>query len=276
MHNAGPFETGGMDMGFLAGKRALIVGLATERSIAHGIAVAMQREGAALAFTYQDRFRDRVEAFGAELGAAAVVPMDVASDVQIADAFAAIGRIWDRFDILVHAVAFAPREALAGKFIDNTSRDAFQVAHDVSSYSLTALARATLPFMQGRAGALVALSYLGAVKSIPNYNVMGLAKASLEANVRFLAADLGPLGIRINGISAGPIKTTSAAGVGGFRRMLNHVAAVAPIRRNVTAEDVGNVAAFLCSDLAAGITGETIYVDGGYSTVGMAFVDEAD
>jgi enoyl-[acyl-carrier protein] reductase I len=258
-------------MPFLAGKRALIVGLATERSIAYGIAAAMKREGAELAFTYQDRFKERVEGFGTELSAATVLPMDVGTDEQIAAAFAQLGKVWDKFDILVHAVAFAPREALAGKFIDSTSRESFRLAHEISSYSLTALAQAALPMMQGRAGAMLTLSYLGAVRSLPNYNVMGLAKASLEANVRFLASDLGPLGVRINGISAGPIKTTSAAGVGGFRRMLSHVAAVAPIRRNVTIDDVGNAAAFLCSDLAAGITGETIYVDGGYSTVGMAF-----
>jgi enoyl-[acyl-carrier protein] reductase I len=261
-------------MPFLAGKRALIVGLATDRSIAYGIAQAMKREGAELAFTYQDRFKERVEGFAAEFGAAAVLPMDVASDEQIHNAFEQIGRTWEKLDILVHAVAFAPREALTGRYIDNTPREAFRIAHDISSYSLTALARAAMPLMEGRSGAIVTLSYLGAVRSLPNYNVMGVAKASLEASVRFLAADLGPMGIRVNGISAGPIKTTSAAGVGGFRRMLNHVAAVAPIRRNVTIEDVGNTAAFLCSDLAAGITGEIIYVDGGYSTVGMAFPEE--
>lgn len=261
-------------MPFLAGKRALIVGLATERSIAYGIAAAMKREGAELAFTYQDRFKERVEGFGSEFQAAAVLPMDVSSDEQIKTAIDSVGKRWETIDIVVHAVAFAPREALAGRFIDATTREGFQLAHEISSYSLTALARAALPLMQGRAGAMLTLSYLGAVRSMPNYNVMGLAKASLEANVRFLASDLGPLGIRINGISAGPIKTTSAAGVGGFRRMLSHVAAVAPIRRNVTIEDVGNAAAFLCSDLASGITGETIYVDGGYSTVGMAFTNE--
>jgi len=261
-------------MGFLAGKRALIVGLATERSIAHGIAEAMKREGAELAFTYQERFKERVEEFGKDMGAAAVLPMDVAVDEQIATAFAGIAKVWDRFDILVHAVAFAPREAMTGRFVDATSRAHFLTAHDISSYSLTALTRAAEPMMEGRKGAIVALSYLAAVRSLPGYNVMGLAKASLEANIRFLAADLGIKGIRVNGISAGPIKTTSAAGIPGFRKMLKHVAAVAPLRRNVTIEDAGNAAAFLCSDLAAGITGDILYVDGGYSTVAMAFGEE--
>lgn len=258
-------------MAFLAGKRALIVGLATERSIAYGIAEAMKREGADLAFTYQDRFKERVEGFGQEFGAHAVLPMDVSTDEQIDATIAELKKTWDQLDIVVHAVAFAPREALAGNFIESTSRDSFKLAHEISSYSLTALARATLPMLEGRAGSLLTLSYLGAVRSLPSYNVMGLAKASLEANVRFLASDLGPKGIRVNAISAGPIKTTSAAGIGGFRKMLSHVASVAPIRRNVTIEDVGNAAAFLCSDLAAGITGEVIYVDGGYNTVGMSF-----
>jgi enoyl-[acyl-carrier protein] reductase I len=202
--------------------------------------------------------------------------MDVASDEEISKGFAQLKSRWDGFDILVHAVAFAPREALTGNFIDATHREGFRVAHDISSYSLTALARASLPFMQGRAGSMVSLSYLGAMRSIPGYNVMGLAKASLEANIRFLAADLGPQGIRVNGISAGPIKTLSAAGIPGLRKMLAHVAAVSPIKRNVTIEDVGNTAAFLCSDLAAGITGEITYVDGGFNSVGMSFPGDSD
>lgn len=262
-------------MGFLAGKRALIVGLATERSIAYGIASAMRREGAELAFSYQERFKDRVEAMGQEFGARAVLPLDVASDESIAAAFAALGRTWDSLDIVVHAVAFAPSDAIRGGFVESTTRENFRIAHDISSYSLTALAKAAEPMLRGRAGALLTLTYLGAVRTLPSYNVMGLAKASLEATVRFLAADLGPHGIRVNAISAGPIKTLAAAGIGGFRKMLSHVAAVAPLRRNVTIEDVGNTAAFLCSDLAAGITGEVVYVDGGYSTVGMAFTEEA-
>jgi enoyl-[acyl-carrier protein] reductase I len=258
-------------MGFLAGKRALIVGLATERSIAWGIAQAMRREGAELALTYQnERLRDRVVDLGTEVGAALTLPMDVASDDEITTAFSQLKQAWDSLDIVVHSVAFAPREALAGGFVDSTSREAFKVAHEISSYSLTALAREARPLMAGRKGAVLTLTYLGAIRSIPSYNVMGLAKASLEANVRFLAADLGASGIRVNGISAGPIKTLAAAGIGGFRKMLAHVAQTAPLKRNVTIEDVGNTAAFLCSDLAAGITGEIIYVDGGYSTVGMS------
>ncbi len=262
-------------MGFLAGKRALIVGLASERSIAHGIAVAMHREGAELAFTYQnERLKERVVEMADALGSAVTLPMDVASDAEIDAAFAGIRERWDYLDIVVHSVAFAPREELAGTFVESTTRDGFRIAHEISSYSLTALARAARPLMQGRAGAIVTLSYLGAVRSIPSYNVMGLAKASLEANVRFLAADLGPSGIRVNAISAGPIKTLAAAGVSGFRRMLAQVASATPLRRNVSTEEVGNAAAFLCSDLASGITGEVLYVDAGYSHVGMSFPDE--
>jgi enoyl-[acyl-carrier protein] reductase I len=263
-------------MGFLSGKRALIVGVASDRSIAWGIAQAMHREGAELAFTYvNDKFKDRVQPLAESLGSKIVLPLDVTSDTEISSCFDAIKTAWGSLDIVVHAVAFAPREALMGGFVESTSREAFKVAHDVSSYSLTALARAAKPLMAGRAGALVTLSYLGAVKSIPSYNVMGLAKASLEANVRFLAADMGPNNIRVNGISAGPIKTLAAAGIAGFRKMLGRVADVAPMRRNVTLEDVGNAAAFLCSDLANGITGEILYVDGGFNTVGMSFPQEA-
>jgi enoyl-[acyl-carrier protein] reductase I len=259
-------------VGFLAGKRALVVGLASERSIAYGIAAAMRREGAELAVTYQnERLRERVGAMAAEFDSTLVLPMDVSSDAEIDSAFAALRERWDTLDILVHSVAFAPREQLAGGFLDSVSREGFQVAHDVSSYSLAALAKAARPMMLGRPGAIVTMSYLGAVRSVPSYNVMGLAKASLEANVRFLAADLGPQGIRVNAISAGPIKTLAAAGVSGFRKMLGHVASYTPLRRNVTIEEVGNAAAFLCSDLASGITGEILYVDAGYSHVGMAF-----
>jgi len=259
-------------MAFLAGKRALIVGLATERSIAWGIAQAMKREGAELAFSYvNERMKERVVDLAKETGSTLTMPLDVEKDDEIAGAFDVLRKNWGSLDILVHSVAFAPREALAGGFVDSTSREAFRVAHDVSSYSLTALARAAKPLMTGRNGSVLTMSYLGAVRSIPAYNVMGLAKASLEANVRFLAADLGASGIRVNGISAGPIKTLAAAGIAGFRKMLGHVAHTAPLKRNVTIEDVGNAAAFLCSDLAAGITGEILYVDGGYSTVGMSF-----
>jgi enoyl-[acyl-carrier protein] reductase I len=203
------------------------------------------------------------------------MPLDVQVDEQIEAAFERLKLEWGQLDILVHAVAFAPREALEGGFAANTSREAFRIAHEVSSYSFTALARGAAPLMAGRPGAMLTLSYLGAVRSVPSYNVMGLAKASLEANVRFLAADLGPQNIRVNAISAGPIKTLAAAGIGGLRKMLTHVAQVAPLRRNVTTRDVGNAAAFLCSDLAAGVTGEILYVDNGFSTVGMGFAESA-
>jgi enoyl-[acyl-carrier protein] reductase I len=263
-------------MGFLKGKRALIVGLATDRSIAWGIAQAMHREGAELAFAHIERMTERVVPLAKELGSDLTFIMDVGVDQDIDKGFGFLKTRWESFDILVHAVAFAPRDALAGNFTDVTTRDNFRMAHDISSYSLTALTRASLPFMRGRHGAIVTLSYLGAVRSIPSYNVMGLAKASLEANVRFLAADLGAQGIRVNAISAGPIKTLSAAGIAGFRKMLKHVEEANPIKRNVTIEDVGNAAAFLCSDLAAGITGEVLYVDGGYRNVGMSFPPGGD
>ena len=262
-------------MGFLAGKRALIVGLATERSIAYGIAAAMRREGAELAFTYQgDRLKDRVINMAHEFGSNIILPMDVAFDEQIDAAFTALRASWDTLDVIVHAVAFAPSDAIRGGFVESTTRENFRIAHDISSYSLTALAKAGLPMMKGRAGALVTLTYLGAVRSLPSYNVMGLAKASLEANVRFLAADLGQKGVRVNGISAGPIKTLAAAGIPGFRKMLAHVAHTAPLRRNVTLDDVGKSATFLCSDMASGVTGEILYVDGGFNTVGMSFPQE--
>ncbi len=261
-------------MGLLAGKRALIVGVATDRSIAWGIAQAMHAHGAQLAFSFaNDTFRQRLEPLAASIGSKLLMPIDVQVDEQIDSAFELLAREWGQLDILVHAVAFAPREALAGSFSANTSREAFRIAHDVSSYSFTALARGAAALMAGRAGAMLTLSYLGAMRSIPSYNVMGLAKASLEANVRFLASDLGPRNIRVNAISAGPIKTLAAAGIGGFRKMLAHVAQIAPLRRNVSTEDVGNAATFLCSDMAAGITGEILYVDNGFSTVGMSFAD---
>src|ERR1700757_198290 len=264
-------------MGFLTGKRAFIVGVATARSIAWGIAQALHREGAELAFSYvNDKMKERVEPLAHSLGSKLTMPLDVTVDGQLDSAFDLLKREWGQLDIVIHAVAFAPREAITGSFVQNTSREAFRIAHDVSSYSLTDLARAARPLMAGRNGALLTLSYLGAVRSIPSYNVMGLAKASLEANVRFMAADLGPEGIRVNGISAGPIKTLAAAGIAGFRKMLNRVAEVAPLRRNVTPEDVGNAAAFLCSDLAGGITGEILYVDNGFNTVGMSFPLESE
>lgn len=262
-------------MGILAGKRAFIVGVATDRSIAWGIAKAMHREGAELAFSYpNDRLKERVGPLAQSLGSRLTLQLDVTLDEQIDAAFELLEREWGSLDIVVHAVAYAPTEAIKGSFSANTTREAFRIAHDVSSYSFTALARGAQPLMAQRRGALLTLSYLGAERSIPNYNVMGLAKASLEANVRFLAADLGPGGTRVNAISAGPIKTLAAAGIGGFRKMLSHVAEVAPLRRNVTLEDVGNAAAFLCSEMAAGITGEILYVDNGFNTVGMTFDTE--
>ena len=261
-------------MGFLTGKRALIVGIASARSIATGIAEAMAREGAELAFTYQnDKLKSRVEDAAAEYGAKIVLPSDVAEDAQIDAVFAELGRQWDGLDILVHSVGFAPREALDGEFLQGLTRESFRIAHDISSYSLAALAKAARPMMKGRNGSILTLSYLGAERALANYNVMGLAKASLEANVRYLALNLGPEGTRVNAISAGPIKTLAAAGIGNFRKMLTHVEQYAPLRRSVTIDDVGNVAAFLSSDLAAGVTGEVTYVDAGYNVLGMTGIE---
>src|SRR5215813_12709771 len=251
-------------MGFLAGKRVLVTGLLSNRSIAHGIAEAARREGADLAFTYQnDRFRERVTEMAGEFGSKLVFPCDVANDAEIA----ALLKAWDGLDGVVHAIAYAPREAIAGDFLEGLSREGFRIAHDVSAYSFAALAKAALPMMQGRRGALVTLSYLGAERVVPNYNTMGLAKASLEASVRYLATSLGPKGIRVNAISAGPIKTLAASGISGFGKILKHVEENAPLRRNVTTTEVGNVAAFLLSDLASAVTGEVIHVDSGFSTV---------
>ena len=258
-------------MAMLTGKKALIVGVASARSIAWGIAEAMHREGAELAFTYQnEKLKSRVDKIAAETGSDLVMPLDVTSDEQIEAVFDKIGRHWDGLDIIVHAVGYAPREQLEGEFADVVDREGFRIAHDISAYSFAALARAGRELMTNRRGALLTLSYLGAVRAMPNYNVMGLAKASLEASVRYLAHGLGPSGIRVNGISAGPIKTLAAAGIPKFRAMLDHVETTAPLRRSVNIEDVGNTAAFLCSDLAAGITGEITYVDAGYNIVGMA------
>lgn len=257
-------------MGFLHGKRALITGIASERSIASGIAEAMHREGAELAFTYQnDKLKTRVEKAAAEYGSDIVIPLDVADDAQIAACFEQLGRHWDGFDILVHAIAFAPREAIAGQFLDGLTRESFAIAHDISAYSLAALARASRPLMRGRDAAILTLTYLGSERVLQGYNVMGVAKASLEATVRYLAGNLGPEGIRVNAVSAGPIRTLAASGIAGFRKILGHVEDSAPLRRTVSIEDVGNVAAFLCSDLARGVTGEVTYVDAGYHILGM-------
>ena len=265
-------------MGFLQGKRALITGIASDRSIASGIAEAMHREGAELAFTYQtEKLKSRVEKAAAEYGSQIVIPLDVSSDEQIDACFAELGKHWsDGFDILVHAIAYAPREAIAGQFLDGLTRENFAIAHDISAYSLAALAKAGRPMMKGRNGSILTLSYLGAERALVGYNVMGVAKASLEATVRYLAYNLGPEGTRVNAISAGPIKTLAAAGIAGFRKILGHVEENAPLRRTVTIEDVGNVAAFLCSDLSAGVTGEVTYVDSGYNILGMTGLDTAE
>ncbi len=257
-------------MGFLAGKRILICGLLSNRSIAYGIAKAMHREGASLAFTYQnDRFEERITKFAAEFGSKLLFPCDVGDDSQIQASFASLGEKWDGLDGLVHSIAFAPGEALDGDFLDGLSREAFRTAHEISAYSFPALAKAARPLMKGCNGALLTLSYLGAIRTMPNYNVMGLAKASLEASVRYLAASLGPEGTRVNGISAGPIKTLAASGIGNFGKLLAYNERNAPLRRNVTIDEVGNVAAFLCSDLASGITGEITYVDAGFNTTAL-------
>ena len=257
-------------MGFLASKRILITGMISTRSIAYGIAQAMHREGAELAFTYQgERVRGRVEEMAKEFGSDLVFQCDVGSDDEINQLFADLGKRWDGFDGFVHAIAFAPREALAGEFLDGFSREAFRIAHDISAYSFPAMAKAALPLMEGRNAALLTLSYLGAIRTMPHYNVMGMAKASLEASVRYLAMQLGRKGIRVNGISAGPIKTLAAAGIADFGKLLSYNEKHAPLKRNVTIEEVGNAAAFLCSDLASGITGEISYVDGGFNTTAL-------
>jgi enoyl-[acyl-carrier protein] reductase I len=257
-------------MGFLAGKRALIVGVASPRSIAWGIAEAMHEQGAELAFTYQtDKLKSRVESIAEATGSSIVLPCDVAFDDQIDGLFAELRNHWDYYDILVHSVGFAPRDQLEGDYMDVINREGFQVAHDISSYSFAALAKAGLGMMEGRDGAMLTLTYLGSVRALSGYNVMGLAKASLEANVRYMARSLGPKGIRVNAISAGPIKTLAAAGIAQFRKMLHHVEETAPMRRTITPKEVGNVAAFLCSDLASGVTGETTFVDSGYNILGM-------
>ncbi len=257
-------------MGFMQGKKALVLGVASNRSIAWGIAKAMHREGAEVALTYQgEKLQSRVQKLAAELDSDLVIPCDVSSDEEIQQTFTTLAERWDGLDVVVHSIAFSPKGELDGRFVDSVTRDGFRIAHDISSYSFAAVARESLPLMQGRNGALLTLSYLGAIRSIPHYNVMGLAKASLEANVRALAADLGPDGIRVNGLSAGPIKTLAAKGIGDFNLLLDYSEKNSPLRRNVTIDEVGNVGAFLCSDLASGMTGEITYVDGGYNTTGM-------
>ncbi len=261
-------------MGFLAGKRILITGMVSNRSIAYGVAQAMHREGAKLAFTYQgERIRDRVIGLAKDFDSELVFACDVGSDEQIEQLFTDLEQHWSNFDGFVHSIAFAPKEALAGEFLDGFSREAFRIAHDISAYSFPALAKAALPYLNEGA-ALLTLSYLGAVRTMPHYNVMGLAKASLEASVRYLAVNLGPRNIRVNGVSAGPIRTLAAAGIADFNKLLTYNEKCAPLRRNITIEEVGNVAAFLCSNLASGVTGEITYVDGGFNTTALGTSEE--
>lgn len=262
-------------MGFLTGKKALIIGLASSRSIAYGIAEAFHQQGAELAFTYQtERLKERVEAMAAEFNSNLIYPCDVAHDTEIDALFKHLKTHWNTLDILIHSVAYAPADQIGGDFVDNATREGFRIAHDISAYSLVGLSQAALPMMKDTQGSILTLSYYGAEKAVPNYNVMGIAKASLEASVRYLAASLGPRGIRVNAISAGPIKTLAAAGIKDFRKIQTAYANAAPLKRNITAQEVGNAAAFLCSDLASGITGEVLHVDAGYHAVSAANLEE--
>ena len=262
-------------MGFLSGKKALIVGLASNRSIAYGIAKALHDQGAELAFTYQnEKLKERVEKMAADFNSSLTFPCDVASDLEIDNVFKQLGSQWKQLDVLIHSVAFAPADQISGDYIEHASREGFRIAHDISAYSLVALAKAALPMMENTQGSVLTLSYFGAEKAVPNYNVMGIAKASLEAAVRYLAASLGSRGLRVNAISAGPIRTLAAAGIKDFRKFQTAYANVTPLKRNVTAEEVGNTAAFLCSSLASGITGEVVHVDAGYHAVSMADISE--
>jgi len=256
-------------MGFLSGKRFLITGLISDRSIASGIASVMHREGAELAFTYQnEKFKERIEGLVKEWGSKIIIPCDVAFDDQINNVFVELKKHWDEFDGIVHSIAFAPRDQIEGDFVENISREGFRIAHEISSYSFTALAKAALPMLRP-SSALVTLTYLGSERVIPAYNTMGLAKASLEANVRYMAASLGPKKIRVNAVSPGPIRTLAASGIAGFRKILDQHQQNVPLRENATTEQVGNVAAFLCSDLASGVTGEIVHVDGGFHVIGL-------
>lgn len=262
-------------MGFLSGKKALIVGLASNRSIAYAIAKAFHEQGAELAFTYQnDRLKERVENMAAEFNSTLTYPCDVSSDDEINALFSHLKTQWNQLDILVHSVAYAPADQIGGDYIEHANREGFRIAHDISAYSLVGLTQAALPMMEGTGGSVLTLSYYGAEKAVPNYNVMGIAKASLEATVRYLAASLGPRGLRVNAISAGPLKTLAAAGIKDFRKIQAGYAEVAPLKRNITAEEVGNAAAFLSSYLASGITGEVVHVDAGYHAVSSAGLAE--
>ncbi|MFT6908134.1 MAG: enoyl-[acyl-carrier protein] reductase I [Oleiphilaceae bacterium] len=262
-------------MGFLAGKKVLIVGIASKLSIATGIANAMHREGAEIALTYQnEKLKKRVETFGEQWNSTIILPCDVANDAEIEVVFEEIAKVWDGIDIIVHSVGYAPAHELNGDYVDVTTREGFKIAHDISSFSFVALAKASRKLMQGRNGSLLTLTYLGAERTLPNYNVMGLAKASLEANVKYMAASLGPEGTRVNAVSAGPIRTLASSGIKSFRKMLSESEKQTPLRRNVTIDEVGNAAAFLCSDLASGISGEILFVDGGFNTTGMGPLDK--
>lgn len=262
-------------MGFLTGKKALIVGLASNRSIAYAIAKAMHEQGAELAFTYQgERLQERVQKMAAEFNSTLVFPCDVSHDDEISAVFSQLKNHWTHLDYLIHSVAYAPADQIAGDYIENATREGFRIAHDISAYSLVGLSQAALPMMENTNGSILTLSYYGAEKAVPNYNVMGIAKASLEAAVRYLAASLGPKGIRVNAISAGPLKTLAAAGIKDFKKIQTAYANAAPLKRNITAEEVGNAAAFLCSDLASGITGEILHVDAGYHAVAAGNLEE--
>ncbi|HPR05192.1 MAG TPA: SDR family oxidoreductase [Denitromonas sp.] len=262
-------------MGLLTGKRILVTGLLSNRSIAYGVARAMHREGAELAFAYQnERFQERVSKLAADFNSELILPCDVQDDAQIDDLFSQIGDAWGGIDSVVHSIAYAPSDALEGDFLDGLSREAFRISQEISAYSFPAMAKAARPLLAGRNGSLLTLSYLGAVRTMPNYNIMGLAKASLEASVRYLAACLGPEGTRVNAVSAGPIKTLAASGIGNFGKLLSFNERNAPLRRNVTIDEVGNAAAFMCSDLASGITGEIMYVDGGFNTTALGNPDQ--
>ncbi|MCZ4305763.1 SDR family oxidoreductase [Zoogloeaceae bacterium G21618-S1] len=262
-------------MGLLTGKRILVTGLLSNRSIAYGVARAMHREGAELAFAYQnERFQERVSKLAADFNSELILPCDVQDDTQIDDLFSQIGDAWGGIDSVVHSIAYAPSDALEGDFLEGLSREAFRISQEISAYSFPAMAKAARPLLAGRNGSLLTLSYLGAVRTMPNYNIMGLAKASLEASVRYLAACLGPEGTRVNAVSAGPIKTLAASGIGNFGKLLSFNERNAPLRRNVTIDEVGNAAAFMCSDLASGITGEIMYVDGGFNTTALGNPDQ--
>ncbi len=257
-------------MGFMNNKKALIIGLISNRSIAYGIAKSFHEQGAELAFTYQnEKVRSRVEKMAAEFDSSIIMPCDVSCDDEINNVFTSLATHWQSLDVLVHSVAFAPADQIQGDFIDNITREGFRIAHDISAYSFAALAKAAYPMMKDTQGSLLTLSYLGAEKAIPNYNVMGVAKAALEANVRYMANSLGPRGLRVNAISAGPIRTLAASGIKDFRKLLAQNEKVTPLRQNVSTEQVGNAAAFLCSDLASGITGEILHVDAGFHCTAM-------